>query len=170
MNFFFFLESKCKLICIVDTYTGLSFYLAFECRSSFRLTTSRNWFSSLWNKLVEPNSDPSRSSVSSSKQMATASFLFFSSFWVNVSVRCQTMFVVFKSALEKIDFILKGTSIFFFFYLTNNIVAGVLLHIMFMLLFLEPLEKTNYQPWIMQHCHCFQVLHGQFCLSVLIKN
>lgn len=54
------------------------------------------------------------------------------------------MFVVFKSALEKIDFILKGTSIFFFFYLTNNIVAGVLLHIMFMLLFLEPMEKTNY--------------------------
>ncbi len=44
------------------------------------------------------------------------------------------MFVVFKSALEKIDFILKGMSIFF--YLTNIILAGVLLHIMFMILFL----------------------------------
>lgn len=43
---------------------------------SFRLTTSRNWFSFLWNKLVEPNNNPSRSSVSSSKQMATDSFFF----------------------------------------------------------------------------------------------
>ncbi len=82
------------------------------------------------------------------------------------------MFVVFKSALEKIDFILKGMSIFFFFYLTNIILAGVLLHIMFMFLFLEPMEKTINRELCSTdivfkfYMVSFLFIKGQFCLSV----